>query len=115
MITASYIIRIIGKVFFGPISEEFDHHIGDVTVKDKVVLTLLCVIMITIGVFPSIMSNLVSSGVNNILSLFTARTLSLATKRRRIVLFPRARLSPARDRPILARRPVRRRSRSTPA
>ena len=70
VITASYIIRIIGKVFFGPMSEEFDHHIGDVTVKDKVVLTLLCVIMITIGVFPSIMSNLVSSGVNNILSLF---------------------------------------------
>jgi len=31
VITASYIIRIIGRVFFGPISEEFDHHIGDVT------------------------------------------------------------------------------------
>ena len=31
VITASYIIRIIGRVFFGPMSEEFDHHIGDVT------------------------------------------------------------------------------------
>jgi len=70
VITASYIIRIIGRVFFGPMSEEFDHHIGDVTVKDKVALTLLCIIMVTIGVFPSIMSGLVSSGVNHILSLF---------------------------------------------
>lgn len=70
VITASYIIRIIGRVFFGPMSEEFDHHISDVTVKDKVALTLLCIIMITIGVFPSIMSGLVSSGVNHILSLF---------------------------------------------
>jgi NADH-quinone oxidoreductase subunit M len=70
VITASYIIRIIGRVFFGPMSEEFDHHIGDVTVKDKIALTLLCIIMITIGVFPSIMSGLVSSGVNHILSLF---------------------------------------------
>jgi NADH-quinone oxidoreductase subunit M len=70
VITASYIIRIIGRVFFGPMSEEFDHHISDVTIKDKVVLTMLCVVMVTIGVFPSIMSGLVASGVNNILSLF---------------------------------------------
>ena len=51
-------------------TEEFEHHVGDVTLKDKVALTILCVIMITIGVFPSIMSNLVSSGVDRILSLF---------------------------------------------
>ena len=70
VITASYIIRIIGKVFFGPIPEEFDHHVGDVTKKDKLALALLCLIMITIGVYPSIMGNLVSSGVDRILSLF---------------------------------------------
>jgi NADH-quinone oxidoreductase subunit M len=70
VITASYIIRIIGRVFFGPISEEFDRHVGDVTIRDKVALTMLCVIMITVGVYPSIMSNLVSSGVDRILSLF---------------------------------------------
>jgi NADH-quinone oxidoreductase subunit M len=70
VITASYIIRIIGRVFFGPMSEEFDHHIGDVTVLDKLALVVLCVIMITIGVFPSVMSGMVSSGVDRILSLF---------------------------------------------
>jgi NADH-quinone oxidoreductase subunit M len=70
VITASYIIRIIGKVFFGPMSQEFEHHIGDVTVLDKVALAVLCVIMITIGVLPSVMSGLVSSGVDQILSLF---------------------------------------------
>jgi NADH-quinone oxidoreductase subunit M len=69
VITASYIIRIIGKVFFGPMPEEFDHHIGDVSMKDKLALTLLCVVMVAIGVFPSVMSRLVASGVNNILSL----------------------------------------------
>jgi NADH-quinone oxidoreductase subunit M len=70
VITASYIIRIIGRVFFGPMSEEFNHHIGDVTKLDKLALVVLCVIMITIGVFPSVMSGLVSSGVDRILSLF---------------------------------------------
>ena len=70
VITASYIIKIIGKVFFGPMSEEFEHHIGDVSVLDKVALVVLCVIMITIGVYPAIMSPLVASGVNGLLRLF---------------------------------------------
>jgi NADH-quinone oxidoreductase subunit M len=70
VITASYIIRIIGRVFFGPMKLEFEGHIGDVTVKDKLALTLLCVVMITIGIYPAIMSGLVSSGVDRILSLF---------------------------------------------
>ncbi len=70
VITASYIIRIIGKVFFGPMPEAFEHHIGDVTVLDKVALVVLCVIMIAIGVYPAVMSPLVASGVENILRLF---------------------------------------------
>lgn len=70
VVTASYIIRIIGKVFFGPMSEEFEHHIGDVTVLDKVALALLCVIMIGLGLYPSVMSPMVASGVESILRLF---------------------------------------------
>jgi NADH-quinone oxidoreductase subunit M len=70
VITASYIIKIIGKVFFGPLSDEFEHHIGDVTALDKVALVTLCVILITLGVYPMVMSPLVASGVQSILSLF---------------------------------------------
>jgi NADH-quinone oxidoreductase subunit M len=70
VITASYIIRIITKVFFGLMPEKFEHHIGDVTVLDKVALVLLSAIMVTVGVYPSIMSNLVASGADRILRLF---------------------------------------------
>ncbi len=70
VITAAYIIKIIGKVFFGPMSEEFEHHVGDVTALDKVALITLCVVMITVGVYPMVMSPLVASGVQSILSLF---------------------------------------------
>lgn len=70
VITAAYIIRIIGRVFFGKMPEEFEHHIGDVTPLDKLALILLCVIMIGIGVYPSIMAPMVSSGVQSILALF---------------------------------------------
>ncbi len=69
VITASYIIRIISKVFFGQLPEELEGHIHDVTVLDKVALGVLSVILITIGVYPAIMVPLVESGVNNILRL----------------------------------------------
>jgi NADH-quinone oxidoreductase subunit M len=70
VITASYIIRIIGKVFFGTMPVAYADHIGDVTVLDKVALVMLSVILIGLGVYPAIMVPLVSSGVNGILSLF---------------------------------------------
>lgn len=69
VITASYIIRIIGRVFFGQVPEEFEGHISDVTVLDKVALVLLSAILIVVGVYPAIMTPLVESGVNNILRL----------------------------------------------
>lgn len=69
VITASYIIRIIGKVFFGPVPEEFEGHLHDVTVLDKVAVVLLAGIMIAIGVFPQLIVPWVQSGVNNVLRL----------------------------------------------
>ena len=69
VVTASYIIRIIGKVFFGKMSEEFDLHVGDVTVLDKLALGVLSVILIGVGVYPSVMVPLVSSGVDHVLHL----------------------------------------------
>ncbi len=69
VITASYIIRIIGKVFFGQLPEEFEDHVHDVNSLDKLALILLSAILIGVGVYPSVMVPLVESGVNNILRL----------------------------------------------
>jgi NADH-quinone oxidoreductase subunit M len=70
VITASYIIRIITRVFFGTMPEQFEHHVGDVTSLDKVALVLLSAILIGVGVYPAVMVPLVASGVNYVLSLF---------------------------------------------
>jgi len=70
VITAAYIIRVIGRVFFGQLPEEFEGHVRDVTVLDKVAIGLLSVILIGIGVFPMLMVPLVQSGVDNVLRLF---------------------------------------------
>lgn len=69
VITASYIIRIIGSVFFGKMPESYADHIGDVTALDKVALVLLSAILVLVGVFPSVMVPMVESGVENILRL----------------------------------------------
>ncbi len=69
VITASYIIRIISKVFFGAVPDEFDGHLQDVNILDKVALVFLSAILICVGVYPSIMVPLVESGVTNILRL----------------------------------------------
>lgn len=69
VITASYIIRIITKVFFGEIPKEFADHVHDVSVLDKIALVFLSAILVLVGVYPQIMVPLVESGVNNILRL----------------------------------------------
>ena len=69
VITASYIIRIIGRVFFGKIPDEFEDHVHDVNILDKVALVFLSAILIGIGVYPAIMVPIVDSGVQYILRL----------------------------------------------
>jgi len=70
IITAAYIMINIRKVFFSPMPEEIEkHHIGDVTVLDKVAIATLCFCMIVIGVFPAVMVPMVETGVQHILTL----------------------------------------------
>jgi NADH-quinone oxidoreductase subunit M len=69
VVTAAYIIRIINRVFFGNVPAELEGHLHDVRVLDKVAVVVLCVVMIVVGVYPAIMSNMVQSGVDNILRL----------------------------------------------
>jgi len=69
VVTAAYLLICVQKVFFGQISEEHDHHVGDVRVVDKVAITVLSASMIAIGVFPALMGPQVQSGINAVLRL----------------------------------------------
>jgi NADH-quinone oxidoreductase subunit M len=69
VITAAYIMMNIRKVFFAPMPENLEGHVGDITVLDKVAITTLCLFMIGIGVFPSIMVPMVERGVSYIMTL----------------------------------------------
>ncbi len=69
IITATYIMRNIRDVFFRPMPENLEGHITDVNVLDKIAILTVCLFMIGIGLFPSLMVPMVQTGVDNILRL----------------------------------------------
>ena len=68
LITAAYILLVVRRVFFGELPEALVN-VGDVTLKDKISTVLLAAIMIALGIFPSLMAPMISSGVDHILAL----------------------------------------------
>ncbi|MCZ6530108.1 MAG: NADH-quinone oxidoreductase subunit M [Chloroflexi bacterium] len=67
VITASYIMRIVGKVFFGTVPEEFEGRVGDVIIQDKVALVLLSALLVLVGVYPAFIAPMVASGADAVL------------------------------------------------
>ncbi len=69
VITASYIMRVVGRVFFGKMPMELEGHIGAITSHDRVALVVLSLILVVLGVFPAMMSNMIQSGAEAVLQV----------------------------------------------
>jgi NADH-quinone oxidoreductase subunit M len=69
VVTASYVLLVVRRVFFGKIPEELEGHIPPIGMLDKIALVLLMVPMIGIGVFPSLMVPWIQTGVQHVLAL----------------------------------------------
>jgi NADH-quinone oxidoreductase subunit M len=69
VVTASYVLLVVRRVFFGKMPEEFEGHIKPINTLDKIALVMLCALMIGIGLFPALMVPWVQSGVKHILIL----------------------------------------------
>jgi NADH-quinone oxidoreductase subunit M len=63
VVTAAYILLLIRRVFFGSMPAELEHHVGDITVRDKAAIILLAFILVALGVYPGWMAPVVQSGV----------------------------------------------------
>jgi NADH-quinone oxidoreductase subunit M len=63
IITAAYIIRAVGKVFFGEYQAEKWHDMRPLLTLDKITLVMFSVILIVIGVFPSVIAPIIESGM----------------------------------------------------
>ena len=69
VITASYILRVVQRVFFGQMPPEFEGHISQSTLMDKMAILMLGAVLVLLGVFPGLMAPLISSGAENVMAV----------------------------------------------
>ncbi len=69
VVTAAYILLVVRRVFFGEVPDAIKPGLSDISIMDKVVVVMLSVIMILIGVLPSVLVPVIESGVRHILVL----------------------------------------------
>jgi NADH-quinone oxidoreductase subunit M len=69
VITAAYVLRVVGQVFFGDFDAKLYPEVGDIAITDRIILILLGAPLIIIGIMPAIMAPQITSGVRPILAL----------------------------------------------
>ena len=70
-ITAVYILRLLSKVFFGPISEKWQR-LPDATRLESVTTGSLALVLIVVGVYPTYFIKVINSGVLPFIELIKA-------------------------------------------
>lgn len=69
VITAAYVLRVTGQVFFGEFNRELYPEVDDITVRERFILILLGAPLIIIGIYPSIMAPMLETGLRPVLAL----------------------------------------------
>jgi NADH-quinone oxidoreductase subunit M len=69
VVTAAYVLRVTGQVFFGEFDEEMYSDVQDITLVDRAILILLGVPLILIGIMPYLMAPMVQSGVQPVIAM----------------------------------------------
>jgi NADH-quinone oxidoreductase subunit M len=68
VLTAGYILWLIQQAFYGPVKAEFNQ-VKDASKLDKVYMFVLVAVIILVGVYPAVMTDVFRLGVNNIVRL----------------------------------------------
>lgn len=69
ILTAAYVLRVTGQVFFGEFNEERFPGIKDITFLDRVALVTLGFWLIFVGLFPAFMWDTIASGMQPVADL----------------------------------------------
>ena len=69
IVTAAYVLRVVGQVFFGEFNAERFPNITSIKIYDKIALIVLLFWLIALGVYPRLMAPMIESGVKPIVSM----------------------------------------------
>ncbi len=68
VLTAGYILWLIQQAFYGPVKTEFDK-VKDADKLEKVYMFVLVAVIMLVGVYPAVMTDVFKLGVQNIVRL----------------------------------------------
>lgn len=69
VITAAYVLRVTGQVFFGEFDAKKYPDVGDIAITDRIILLLLGVPLLILGLYPQIMAPMITEGLKPIVML----------------------------------------------
>jgi NADH-quinone oxidoreductase subunit M len=69
VITAAYVLRVTGQVFFGEFNERRYADVQDIFLTDRIILLLLGVPLVLLGIAPWIMAPMIQAGVRPVVAL----------------------------------------------
>jgi NADH-quinone oxidoreductase subunit M len=68
LVTGIYILKALQKVLHGPLGDEWHHHpLPDISLPEIVAVAPLMIAMLALGIFPSLVLNLINVGVTRLL------------------------------------------------
>ncbi len=69
VITAAYVLRVTGRVFFGEFDAEKYPDVDDIAITDRIILLLLGTPLLVLGLYPAIMAPMISEGLKPVVML----------------------------------------------
>lgn len=69
VVTAAYVLRVAGQVFFGEFDAEKYPDVGDIAITDRMILIILGAPLIILGMYPTIMAPMIEAGVRPVFAL----------------------------------------------
>jgi NADH-quinone oxidoreductase subunit M len=67
--TATYLLRAVQKIFYGPMKPDYEH-LGDATTLERVPLLLLTVVTLLVGFWPRLILDTMQPALHTILALY---------------------------------------------
>ena len=69
VITAAYVLRVTGSVFFGEFDSERYADVGNIEFQDRIILLLLGLPLIILGMYPPVMAPMITTGLQPVVTL----------------------------------------------
>jgi NADH-quinone oxidoreductase subunit M len=69
VVTAAYVLLVTGRVFFGEYDKEKWHDMRPINLGDRVALIGFCIILIVVGLFPTVLMNMIEVGTRPLVAL----------------------------------------------